>query len=214
MKKTTKKTTNKKTTAAAEKAAREQRVAARKSPRKPSEVIQEMAATPAVESAPVASSPDTEKFRQLSREAEVAQAREELGVELADNEFLSRPENLPKGAKVGRIVSRNGKELARPIFQVNLPAPTVAASETGSSKRSSKSGTTRDVTKPADSWTKGNVSGERAQAVLAKLKKGTREKPVLAAKQLSDQERALARRLFAQGQIQRDKFDEGIGYFA
>ncbi len=209
-----------KSTAASERAAREARVTT-KAPRK-SKAAQEaeqtvVALTKQADPTHIDHDPKELETETVAvsepRAAEIERARA-LGIELASDEFLERPENLPKDAKVMRVVTRFGKKLPQPIFRVTIPesarAEEQSAGKSSGKKRAGKAASAPNV----GAWKKSSVEGEKAQALLAKLRKGTHEKPVMAAKSLSDNERALARRLFAHQLIQRDKFEEGIGYFA
>jgi hypothetical protein len=197
-----------KTTAAAEKAAREARNSgkpARKSKAAREAAEQVRALTGANDGAEAAGEGQAAQVE--SREAEVARAAE-MGVTLAENEYLTRPENLPEGATVKKVVRRDGQKLPEPIYKVEFPE---AARQSAPEKRARKA---KQDASPRKGWAEQSVEGERAQAVLKKLQKGTRQKPVFAAKELNDHERHLARRLFAHGLIRRDKFEQGIGYFA
>jgi hypothetical protein len=213
-----KKASKSKTSAAAEKAAREARNAqSAKLPRRSKAAREALDAADALKrNAEAASGPAPADAAALDpadpRAAELLRAKE-LGLELAENEFIDEPQNLPEGYKKRKVVSRNGKKLPAPVWIVTEPlreAPGARPSATGAKKRTAG----RDPNVVSSGWAKGGVESERAQALLVKLKKGTREKPVLAAKQLSDHERHLARKLFARQLIQRDKFEAGIGYFA
>lgn len=200
----------KKTTAAAEKEAREAREA-KKAPAR-SKAAKEALATAAALAGTNGSQPNAPNERLNAndpRDAEIMRARE-IGIELATDEFLTEPQNLPEGYAVKKVVSRNGKKLPQPIFRVIEPKATQEAPASITKPRKAKA----DVTAPRAGWETMSVEGDRAKAVLQKLQKGTRTKPVMAAKQLNDNERHLARRLFAHGLIRRDKFEEGIGYYA
>jgi hypothetical protein len=210
MKKTTK-GEKKKTTAAEEKAAREARES-KKAPSK-SKAAREALATAAAlsgQAAEAATAEQVAKSPAMTREEELALAAR-LGVELADNESFTRPDSVPEGCRLKKVHRRGGVELAQPIFKVEGPDP-AKPSAAAPSKRTSKKAERADS--PRAGWDKLSVEGERAQAVLKKLQKGTRDKPVMAAKELNDNERHMARRLFAHGLISRDKFEQGIGYFA
>ena len=201
------KTSKKKTTAADERAAREARVA--KTSKKSKAAREALAGAAALQR-----NADAAAGGQLDpknpRDAEILTARE-LGIELGEHEYLTKPENLPEGAKVKVLKSRNGQKLAQPVYVVTLPDAEATATASAPKGKRAKAARAPEATK---AWAAQSVDGERARAVLEKLKKGTREKPVMAAKQLTDNERHFARILFAHGLIQRDKFEQGLGYFA
>lgn len=205
----TKTASSKKTTASAEREAREARAAKKSAPRKSKAAREALAGVAALHrNAEAAERGPLDP--QNERDAEILKARE-MGIELGPDEFLTKPESVADGHLVKRIVRRNGKPLAQPIFKVAAPQPAAA-------QASSSTGARRKKTPKPDSaragWDKVSIAGDRAQQVLQKLQQGTRERPVMAARQLSDQERHIARGLFAQGKIKRDKFEQGLGYFA
>lgn len=193
----------KKTSAADERKAREERIAqkpARRKSKAAREALEGVAAlkrnADAAEGGPL----DPKDVRG----AEILKARG-LGIELADDEFLTEPE----GVKTKRIVRRNGRALAQPVYKL-VPAP----SPTQQSTPAKKNGKSSAPAAARAEWDKISVEGDRAQALLEKLRQGTPEKPVLAAKELNDQERHLARGLVKKGLIRRDKFEGVYGYFA
>jgi hypothetical protein len=203
-----KKPLTKKTTAASERAARESRKPA---PRKSKAAKQALDSAAALKRNAIAADPASSPSE--TREAEILKARS-LGIELEENEFLTRPDEVPEGFEVIESHSRGGVLLKQPIYvlQYRREEPK-KPSEVLDTKRK-KGGSKKEETTRVKAWAQKEVKDDRAKPLLDKLKKGTRGKPILAAKQLSDSERALARRLFALGQIKRDKFDQGIGYFA
>lgn len=217
-------TAKSKTSAVSERAAREARQATKKVPRKSKAAIEALdaaaalkrnaeAAEPKPVPAPVAETPLQVESENPQRTAEVEKALS-LGIKLADNEFLTKPKGLPEGARINKIVRRNGDKLKRPVYRVELPAEEPKKLSEISTSKSRKGAGKVDSEQRAKAWAGQKVGGDRATSLLDKLKKGTRSKPILAAKELSDNERHIARRLFAQGQIQRDKFEQGIGYFS
>lgn len=221
-------TAKSKTNAASERAARESRQSTKKAPRKSKAATEALDAAAALKRnaeaaepepvaapvpAPIAETPLPAETENPKRAAEVEKALT-LGIKLADNEFLTKPKNLPEGARINKIVRRNGDKLKRPVYRVELPAEEPKKLSEVSTSKSKKGGAKVDSDERAKAWAGQKVGADRATALLDKLKKGTRAKPILAAKELSDNERHIARRLFAQGQIQRDKFEQGIGYFS
>ncbi len=190
--------TKKKLSAEAEKKAREARLATQKPARKSKAAREALGGADALKRNAAAS----------TRETEIAEALK-LGIELGEDEFLTEPVNLPADATVKKIMSRGGKSLPQPIFKVKLPAAP-AQSISAPARPAKKAAAPPNIKQ----WEKGSTEGERAQSVLKKISTATRDKPIVAAKQLSDHERAIARRLFAQGLVGRDKFEQGIGYFA
>lgn len=198
-KKTSKKAT-KKTTAADERAARERRAQARKAPKQPSAVLQEMAAEAAAVAAPA--------------EPTAAGA----AVELGEGEYFEPPTDLPEGAKVKKITTRNGQKLAQPIYKVTLRAAGPAKPSEVLSKKSKRQQAALGVQKvqppKSGKWYCGDVNSARAQAVFKQISKATAAKPIKNSDLEGQYPKRLARMLAANDLVVMERREDvGVVFY-
>ncbi len=206
-----------KTTAAQEKAAREARVAKPVAPRKSKAALEAVQAVDAITRHANAAE-GTTPAPSDPRAAEILKAKN-AGITLADNEFLSKPVNVPEGAKLKRIVRRNGIKLPFPVYAVSEPKPEPKKLSEVDAPKARKSSSPKPRAATANGEEKfycGNLESPRVQEVLSQITKHTTERPLVAVKVFgkSQYPNRIARMLATKGLVVTERRDDvGVVFF-